>query len=92
LRNIDRNIPYGSVVATRGKAVRAEPIAALYTQGKVSHVSGLEKLESQMTEMTTAGFQGSGSPDRVDALVWAVSSLMTSSSIPIRENSFISLK
>ena len=51
---------------------RAEPIAALYEQGRVRHVPGLNKLEDQMVQMTAQGYIGQGSPDRVDALVWAL--------------------
>jgi phage terminase large subunit-like protein len=63
------------VVATRGKHVRAEPIAALYSTGRVSHIGTFDKLEDQMCQMTAAGFEGSGSPDRCDALVWAMTEL-----------------
>ena len=69
-------LSYRSVHATRGKIVRAEPVAALYEQGRVRHVKGLRELESQMTEMTLQGYEGKGSPDRVDALVWALTDLM----------------
>ena len=63
------------VRATRGKHVRAEPIAALYEQGRVRHVGAFAALEDQMTAMTSAGYEGEGSPDRLDALVWALSEL-----------------
>lgn len=63
------------VRATRGKHVRAEPIAALYEQGRVRHVGAFAALEDQMTAMTNAGYEGEGSPDRLDALVWALSEL-----------------
>lgn len=63
------------VVATRGKHVRAEPIAALYSTGRVSHIGTFDKLEDQMCQMTAAGFEGNGSPDRCDALVWAMTEL-----------------
>ena len=53
-------------------------MAALYEQGRVSHVRGLDALEDQMMLMTPGGYQGEGSPDRVDALVWAVTELMLS--------------
>ena len=76
IRTIDRNAPYREVVASRGKIARAEPVAALYEQGRVSHSSGVEALEDQMCQMTSDGFMGDGSPDRVDALVWALSDLM----------------
>lgn len=76
LRQIDRTVPYRGVHATRGKVTRAEPVAALYEQGRVSHLGRFDALEHQMSLMTIRGFQGEGSPDRVDALVWAVSELM----------------
>ena len=76
IRQNDPLVPYKSVRATRGKTARAEPVAALYEQGRVKHVRGLGALESQMAEMTTRGFTGRGSPDRVDALVWALTDLM----------------
>lgn len=67
---------YQSVKATRGKVVRAEPIAGLYERNRVSHVGKFPALEDQMTNFSTAGYQGSRSPDRADALVWALSELM----------------
>lgn len=75
IRNTNQDVSYQEVRASRGKIVRAEPIAALYEQGKVSHVRGLGKLEEQMLLMTNEGYVGEGSPDRVDALVWALSAL-----------------
>jgi len=76
VRGIDPMVPYSAVRATRGKIVRAEPVAALYEQGRVSHLRGLGELEDQMCRMTARGFDGKGSPDRVDALVWALHDLM----------------
>lgn len=76
IRQVDATIPFRSVRASRGKIARAEPVAALYEQGRVLHAVGLEALEDQMRQMTTRGYQGPGSPDRVDALVWAVHDLM----------------
>ena len=76
IRQIDPMVPYHAVRAHRGKIARAEPIAALYEQGRVSHVRGLSELEDQMCLMTRQGFVGSGSPDRVDALVWALKDLI----------------
>jgi phage terminase large subunit-like protein len=70
-----RRIPFREVRATRGKIVRAEPIAALYEQGKVKHAGYFEALEDQLCGMTLAGYVGNKSPDRADALVWAVSEL-----------------
>ena len=76
IRSIDAMVPYTGVHATRGKVARAEPVAALYEQGRVRHVAGLAELEEQMCQMTPRGFEGRGSPDRVDALVWALHELM----------------
>lgn len=76
LRQLDDVLPYRAVRATRGKVVRAEPVAALYEQRRVKHVRGLGALEDQMCQMTNHGFKGSGSPDRVDALVWALTELL----------------
>lgn len=69
-------VPFRAVRASKGKVLRAEPIAALYEQGRVRHLRGLGDLEDQMCQMTTGGFEGRGSPDRVDALVWALHDLM----------------
>ena len=76
IRQIDPLVAYRAVRASRGKVARAEPVAALYEQGRVGHVRGLGALEDQMCRMTTQGFMGKGSPDRVDALVWALTDLM----------------
>jgi len=67
---------FKEVTATRGKVIRAEPIAALYEQGKVSHVGSFPDLEDQMCNFTAAGYVGDNSPDRADALVWAMTELM----------------
>jgi len=75
IRTVDPSANIIEVRASRGKHVRAEPIAALYEQGKIAHVGAFPLLEGQMTQMTTDGFQGDGSPDRVDALVWAFTEL-----------------
>jgi len=78
LRMVDPNIPFTAVRASRGKVTRAEPVSALYEQGKMHHVGTFPQLEDQMTSFTSdfdrqsAGY----SPDRVDALVWAVTDLM----------------
>lgn len=73
LRTVRRNIPYAKVHASRGKRVRAEPIAALYEQRRVHHYGDLAQLEDQMVTFTPDGMDGS--PDRVDALVWALTEL-----------------
>lgn len=76
LRQVAPYLPYRAVRASRGKVARAEPVAALYEQGRVWHATGLGTLEDQMCQMTAHGFEGQGSPDRVDALVWALHELM----------------
>ncbi len=78
LRQIDPLVPFRALRATRGKSARAEPVAALYEQGRVAHLARapLGPLEDQMCQMTLQGYQGKGSPDRVDALVWALHELM----------------
>lgn len=76
LRQVDPLVPFRGVRATRHKSARAEPIAALYEQGRVKHLRGLGQLEDQMCRMTAHGFLGKASPDRVDALVWALTDLV----------------
>lgn len=74
LRTVDRNVSYRGVRASRGKQTRAEPIAALYEQGRIHHVGFHAKLENQLCEWNPTS--SSGSPDRLDALVWALTELM----------------
>ncbi len=76
LRSVDPLVPFQAVHASRGKAARAEPVAALYEQGRVHHLRGLGALEEQMVQMTPRGYAGAGSPDRLDALVWALHALL----------------
>lgn len=76
IRSFDALVPIKAVHASKGKAARAEPIAALYEQGRVGHVRGLAALEDQMCQMTAQGYLGEGSPDRLDALVWALTELL----------------
>lgn len=75
LRTVRPTLPVIEVHATRGKHVRAEPIAALYAAGRVSHVGTYPKLEDQCCMITAAGYEGTGSPDRADAMVWAMTQL-----------------
>ncbi len=77
LETVRPGLPIIEVVASRGKHVRAEPIASLYSFGRVSHVGTFPELEDQMCLMTAAGYEGEGSPDRVDALVWAMTELFS---------------
>lgn len=76
IRTVDRRVSYKEVTASRGKVARAEPVAALYEQGRVSHVGGLPDLEDQLCLIGPDGYAGEGSPDRADALVWALTDLM----------------
>lgn len=76
IRTVDKKVSYKEVVASRGKVARAEPVAALYEQGRVSHVGGFAELEDQMCLIGPEGYIGEGSPDRADALVWALTELM----------------
>jgi phage terminase large subunit-like protein len=76
LREVDPAVPLKTVHATRGKWLRAEPIAAMYAQGKVKHVHPpLAALEDQMCDFGTNGLSSGRSPDRLDALVWAVAEM-----------------
>ncbi len=76
MKQIDDTVPIGKVRATRGKWVRAEPVAALYAEGRVSHVGHLGDLEAQMLSFGAGGLGRGKSPDRMDALVWALTELM----------------
>lgn len=85
IKNVNPHANVKMVNASRGKVIRAEPIAALYEQGRVSHVmgadirdeegDGLSALEDQMCLMAPSGYAGEGSPDRLDAAVWALTEL-----------------
>jgi predicted phage terminase large subunit-like protein len=78
IRSIEANIPFRAVHASRGKVIRAEPISALYEQGKIHHCGTFPELEDQMCAFTS-DFDRSRSgysPDRLDAMVWAFSELM----------------
>ena len=77
LRNVDRDVPVRMVQASRGKAVRAEPVVALYEQRRVHHVGTFPDLEDQLCQWDPNG--NDPSPDRLDALVWAISDLMNNS-------------
>lgn len=67
--------PFKAVNATRGKVVRAEPISALYAQGKVRHVGYFRELEDELMAFSSAGYLGEHSPNRADALIWAITEL-----------------
>jgi phage terminase large subunit-like protein len=73
---IEASVPLKTVHATRGKYLRAEPVAALYAQGRVKYVAPpKQELEDQMCDFGLGGLSSGGSPDRLDALVWAVTEL-----------------
>jgi len=72
IRTVDKKIPFKKVWASRGKLIRAEPVSALYEQGRVHHVGMFAELEDQLCEWVP----GAKSPDRLDALVWAITELM----------------
>ncbi len=76
IRQIDRSVAITSVRATRGKYIRAEPVAALYEQGRVHHVGSLPLLEDELCDFGPGGLTSGKSPDRLDALVWALTDLM----------------
>ncbi|UFS78753.1 terminase family protein [Tardiphaga sp. 37S4] len=78
LREVDHTVPLKEVHATRGKYLRAEPVAALYEQGKVKHVGCFPDLEDEMCDFGVEGLSSGRSPDRLDAMVWGITSLMSS--------------
>lgn len=89
IRQVDPMISFQALHASVSKGGRAEPVAALYEQGRVEHVTGLGKLEDQMCQMTAQGYEGNGSPDRLDALVWALKALLLDRKPPTAGNARI---
>ncbi|MCH7650105.1 MAG: terminase [Nitrospinae bacterium] len=75
LDTVRPGLPIIEVVATRGKHIRAEPVASLYSFGKISHVGTFTKLEDQMCQMVAGGYDGDGSPGRVCSMVWGFTEL-----------------
>jgi len=75
LRTVDRRVAYRKLIASRGKHVRAEPIAALSEQSRVHMVGTFPALEDELCAFTSAGYEGAGSPGRADAYVWAMTEL-----------------
>ena len=75
---VDPEIPVRAVRATRGKWLRAEPVSALYAQGRVRHVGTFPELEDELCDFGPNGLSSGRSPDRLDALVWAITALMLS--------------
>jgi phage terminase large subunit-like protein len=75
VKAVRNTVPFKEVRASKGKWTRAEPIAALYEQGRISHVGTFAALEDEMVNFGPNGMAGDASPDRVDALVWALTEL-----------------
>lgn len=86
INSVGAGLPVKTVRATRGKIVRAEPIAALYEQGLVHHVGSFPELEDEMTSYT--GYDSETSPDRMDALVWAITELADAPEVNFDNTSF----
>ena len=76
IKAADKDVPVKVISASRGKHVRAEPVSLKYAEGQVRHVGRFPKLEDQLTNFSSAGYVGARSPDRADALVWAITELM----------------
>jgi phage terminase large subunit-like protein len=74
--------PFKMVTASRGKHVRAEPFSALYQQGKVRHAGRFVELEDELCAFSTVGWMGNGSPNRADALIWALAELFPAMTQP----------
>ena len=95
IQTVRKTAPVTLVSASRGKMVRAEPVSALYEQGRVRHVipdpanNPLAELEHEMSRATTSGYLGESSPNRLDALVWALTELMLGE--PVKGAGFIDL-
>ena len=81
LRQVAPNIAVRMVRATRGKYLRAGPVAALYRRGLVFHTGIWPELEDQMCDLGRGGLSDGSSPDRLDALVWALTELMLNSQV-----------
>lgn len=82
VRAVDPSVPYKAVRASRGKQVRAEPVSALYEQGRIKHIGSFPDLEDQLCNFVP--YSSERSPDRLDALVWAITELMLQEQAPVR--------
>lgn len=85
IRSAGTRIPFRAVTASRGKVVRAEPVASLCEQGKVRMAGIFRNLEDELTAFTTHGYMGENSPNRADAAVWAISDLFPDLTKPVKE-------
>jgi len=88
IAQVDSSVPVTSVRAHRGKYLRAEPVATLYEQGRVKHAGTFAALEDEMCDFGPSGLSSGRSPDRLDALVWAVTSLTQVARVQPRVRSF----
>ncbi|TXM83714.1 ATP-binding protein, partial [Methylobacterium sp. WL122] len=88
LAQCDPAVPVTPVRATRGKYLRAEPVSLLYAQGRVRHVGALPALEDELCDFGPDGLSSGASPDRLDALVWAVTHLLLAPRAEPRIRSF----
>ncbi len=75
IKTANKRISVKTVHASRGKVARAEPFSSLYEQGKIRHVGYLKELEEELSGFSTSGYTGGGSPNRADAMIWALSEL-----------------
>jgi len=95
IQTVRKTAPVTLVTASRGKMIRAEPVSALYEQGRVRHVipdpasNALAELEHEMSRATTGGYLGESSPNRLDALVWALTELMLGE--PVKGGGYVEL-
>jgi phage terminase large subunit-like protein len=84
IRAVDPLVPVTMVTAARGKHVRFEPVSALYEQKRIHHVGSFPKLEDEVTQFSAAGYEGDKSPNRADALVWAMFDLFRLGEPPLQ--------
>ncbi len=82
IKAADANVPVRAVTASRGKAVRAEPISLRYAAGRVHHVGRFDRLEEQLCAFTGGGYAGANSPDHADAAIWALTHLFSGAEEP----------
>jgi len=76
VKTVRAHVPFKNVRASRGKHIRFEPVSALYEQGRVHHVGSFPVLEDQLCGFTASGYEGDGSPDHADSLVWGATELV----------------
>jgi predicted phage terminase large subunit-like protein len=88
IQSVRPGIPVTTVRASKGKSTRAEPVSALYEQGRISHVGTFSELEDQMVLFTPFGIEGETTADRVDALVWALTTLFPSIVYRVEQDEF----